>query len=121
MDEKNTMILARRQEKLLAREKPGVGDVIEFSDGIRQRLAIRLYDSVVQTGNMKADIYLADTYASFSGAPYRSVDISNCIKTGEFENVSFWFFDHDIWGGGRAVYVTANVHVWKCSEKAPKM
>lgn len=120
MDEKDTQILVSRQDMLFLRERPGIGDVVKFADGQRQRIAIRLYDNIFQMCGMNGNFYLGRDGSSFSGAPYGSVDLSGCELTDKLIDVGFWFFKHDQWEAHNGINVTAKVHVWKCNQKSPE-
>jgi hypothetical protein len=121
LDERDAAILAERQAAFLSRSGvvgPQQGDVVEFRDGTRRRVAYAWPESV-QTGRLRASYYLGRGYMSHSGSCFRSVPRDAFAPTDRTSWESAWFFHHDHRSAHNGVDVLVDVPVWTCGADAP--
>jgi hypothetical protein len=122
LDERDAAILAERQAAVLSRPEgdgPQQGDVVEFRDGTRRRVAHRWPESV-QTGDLRASYYLGKGYMSYSGSLFASVPLAAFTLTGRTSQETAWFFHHDWARAHNGVDVVVDVPVWTCDADAPR-
>lgn len=119
----NAEILQRRIRLRQETAGPQVGDYVLFegadAPNHRQRISHDWGEDPangehlgVQT-SPGGSFYLADGYASFSGALNSIVRVEHLIDTGETRLGRFWFFSRDYWGAGRGVDVEAPCRVYR--------
>jgi hypothetical protein len=122
LDEQDQEIYRERQLGLDNRRSPGIGDWVEFADGVTRRIS-HVWDFAPTTAQTSADgsFYLSnDGSVSFSGSLYPGVDIKTLTFTGEFRPASAWFFHHNWMEAHNGIDVMADFRVYRSTEKAPR-
>jgi hypothetical protein len=120
-DERDAIILARKQIAFDTSVGPRSGDVVEFANGIVRRVSHIWPDEAdpdLQTSD-GGSWYLGDGYMSFSGTLHRSVRASTLTDTGETREMPAWFFHHDFHQAHSGVEVMVRVRVYRCNVEAP--
>lgn len=113
LDEQDKQILAQTIRARSAVAEPMVGDVVLWPNGQERRISDATWDFTYQTSARGSYHINVRGYSSFSGALFPTVLREFLVATSELRPAEFWFFHHNVPGGGRAVYVAIPVKVWK--------
>jgi len=112
-DTPNEIILERRQAALDKITRPKNGDFIIMTDGTLKRFCHDWGEEGLQT-TTGGSFYLGENGSvSYSGGLDPTTPLYRIEPTGQRRAGSVWFFDRDIWGAGRGVYLNAIFNVWK--------
>jgi len=111
-------LLTERQRLRDMIEGPVVGDWVVFADGVIRRIGSywELDQPVVQTANGGSWHLNQYGTASFGGGLCSGVPVSTLTDTTTTRPALFWFFHRAFQAAHNAVYCTAAVRVWSCSE-----
>lgn len=127
LDERDQGIVERRTAWIdKMRREPGVGDWVDFADGVSRRISYvwEFEDGWKAQTSDGGSFYLGGgsngAYVSFSGSLYSTVPTHTFDLTFERRPGRVWFFHHDSHTAGGGVDTMIDFKVWECSLPAPR-
>jgi len=110
LDERDTAIALERVQQRLANTQPSQGDYV-LLNGKYERIAYDWGEGLYQFDYGSGSYYLGNGYACHSGGLEPGVRLPSLVPAGT-KRASYWFFHHDVSGGGRGVSLSAPTLVW---------
>jgi hypothetical protein len=130
-EEVNAEILERRQQLILDRPEPQVGDWVIFNDCERRISHIWRYgedgeiDAIenwgIQTSQPWTSYYLGEGYIQFSGSLYMSIDAVHLEATDHLRLADVWFFNRGWPSAHCGRSFKCNFKVWKVDQDGPSV
>lgn len=117
-DDRDRLLISRRQCALGCVDGPRVGDYVSFPCGHVRRVSHNWGDTV-QTSD-GGSFYLGDGYVSFSGGLFPGVPVDSLADTGMRRDGAVWIFHHDDWRADNGVESSIPFRVYACSAKMPE-
>ena len=113
--ERNLKLFQERQEAIYKREKIAQGDWVILKDGTKSRVTVSEWDDSIQVGgHFGSSVFINQSgTGSHSGSCGDSVNKSELVNTGEYEDGRCWIFADNSAGAGRGIYNVLKFKVWK--------
>lgn len=118
-DARDDALRAERQDYLLGRTMPDVGDFVIYPDGTERRIA-HVWDfgpddklSGYQTASPRSSYYVGKDHVSYSGSLFGSQPWNSLQPTDERRFGTGWFFHHDFATAHNGIDFLFSFRVWR--------